>query len=72
MALTSKLSVDQLVERINNSSDIFESKDSFTTPGVETLKKKIDKKYVTGVLKRRFKKSPKMTDEKRLIQENAI
>ena len=36
MTLTTKLSIDQLVERINNSNDIFEYNDSIETPRDET------------------------------------
>ena len=42
MTLSTKLSIDQLVDRINNSNDIFEDNDSIETPRVETLEPKID------------------------------
>ena len=42
MTLTTKLSIDQLVERINNSNDIFENNDSIKTPRVGAPEPKVD------------------------------
>ena len=52
MTLTTKLSIDQLVEKINNSNDISENDDSIKTPRVETPEPKLGKRYNTGLFKR--------------------